>query len=215
MVSLAMAGRVGELQSVSAEVSSSGDDMFLTYLPEFREQSQSLLALCLVLSPFALLWDFVRDLPEELLLCPVRALRLYLSCTVSLPSSPHTLFVSPRAPTRPLSKNTHSFFIRYVIAEAYSSAGVSLPSVSLPSSSSSSSSFSSSSSRPRFSLRAHGVRAVATSWAFQRNAPLASVLEAASWSSAAVFTSFYLTDVQFSSSHGFCLGPVVATGSVV
>ena len=62
-----------------------------------------------------------------------------------------------------------------------------------------------SSSAP-FSSRAHSVRGVAASWAFARNAPLSSVLAAASWSSSSVFTSFYLSDVQFSSSHGFSLG---------
>ena len=50
--------------------------------------------------------------------------------------------------------------------------------------------------------------------AFSRNAQLSSVLEAATWGSASVFTSLYLKDIQFSS-HGFSLGPVVAGGSVV
>ena len=46
-------------------------------------------------------------------------------------------------------------------------------------------------------------------------APLPSVLKAATWSSSSVFTSFYLKDVQFSSSSGYGLGLVVAAGSVV
>ena len=41
------------------------------------------------------------------------------------------------------------------------------------------------------------------------------VLAAASCSSSTVFASFYLSNVQFSSSPGFSLGPVVAAGSVV
>ena len=97
------------------------------------------------------------------------------------------------------------------IAEAYSSAGRSLPSAP----SMSSSSVSSSSSRPRPSIRAHGVRGVVASWAFHRNAPLASILESATWSSPSVFSSFYLSDVQFSSSSGYGLGPLVAAGPVV
>ena len=122
---------------------------------------------------------------------------------------PRSLFVSPRTPSRSLSKNALSFFIRDVIAEAYSASGSPLPSVPCssfhPSGSSCSSSF----------LRAHGVCGVAASLAFLRNAPLPSVLEAATWSSSSVFTSFYLKDVQFSSSSGYSLGPVVAPGSVV
>ena len=50
---------------------------------------------------------------------------------------------------------------------------------------------------------------------FARNASLSYVLAAASCSSTTVFTSFYLSNVQFSSSPGFSLGPVVAAGSVV
>ena len=59
------------------------------------------------------------------------------------------------------------------------------------------------------------MRGVAVSWAFARNASLSSILVAASWSSASVFTSFYLSDVQFSSSQGFSLGHLVEAGSVV
>ena len=155
------------------------------------------------------LHDFVGSLPDELLLCPVHAFCLYLSRTASLPSRPRSLFVSPRSPSRSLSKNALSFFIREVIVEAYSSAGRSLP----PYSSSSASSFSS--SFPQSSLRVHGVRGVTASWAFHRNAPLSFILESATWSSPSVFSSFYLSDVQFSSSSGFGLGPVAAAGSVM
>ena len=45
--------------------------------------------------------------------------------------------------------------------------------------------------------------------------PLVSILECATWSSASVFSSFYLSDVQFSSSSGYGLGPLVVAGSVV
>ena len=211
MVVLATARRVGELQALSAVVFESGVDIFLSYLPEFRAKAES--ESCPL--PHSLcvrsLSDFVGDLPEELLLCPVRALCVYPPRTYSLPSRPQTLFVSPRSPSRPLSQNTLSFFLRDVIVEAYSSSSLSLPST-VPSSSLSSSA---SSSRPRSSVRAHGVRGVAASWAYHRNASLSSILEAATWSFASVFTSFYLSDVQFSPSQGFGLGPVVAVGAVV
>ena len=119
-------------------------------------------------------------------------------------SRPRTLFVSLRSPSRSLSKNALSFFLPDVIYRAYSSS----------SSTSSSSGPSTSASAPSSSC-AHSVRGVATSWAFARNASLSSILAAASWSSSTVFTSLYLSDVQFSSSPGFSLGPVVAAGSVV
>ena len=124
----------------------------------------------------------------------------FLSCSyfLSVFASSHSLRLSS------FSKNALSFFLRDVISRAYSSS----------SSSASSAGPSSSASAPS-SLRAHSVRGVAASWAFARNASLSSILAAASWSSSSVFTSFYLSDVDFSSSLDFSLGPVVAAGSVV
>ena len=120
---------------------------------------------------------------------------LFVSYCLSYSSSSY-FFVSPRS----LSKNALSFFLRDVISRAYFSSSASTAGPS-------------SSSAPS-SSRAHSVRGVAASWAFARNASLSSILAAASWSSSSVFTSFYLSDVQFASSSGFSLGPVVATGSV-
>ena len=193
LVSLATARRVGELQAVPRDVSFSGSVAFLSYLPEFRAKTES--AVNPLPRSFCVrsLTNFVGDLPDELLLCPVRALRSYLSHTSSLAPRPRTLFVSPRSPSCSLSKNALSFFLRDVISSAYSSSSSSAPS----------------------SSRAHSVREVAASWAFARNASLSSILAAASWPSSSVFTSFYLSDFQFSSSLGFSLGPVVAAGSVV
>ena len=174
LVSLATARRVGELQAGSRDVSFSGSNAFLSYLPEFRAKTES--AVNPLPRSFCVrsLNTFVGDLPDELLLCPVRPLRSYLSRTSSLAPRPRTLFVSPRSTSRSLSKNALSFFLRDVISRAYSS----------PSSSASS-------SAPSSSL-AHSVRGVAASWAFARSASLSSVLAAASWSSSSVYFSFPL-----------------------
>ena len=205
LVSLATARRVGELQAVSRVVSFSGSVMYLSYLPELRAKTESSAnplprSFCV-----PSLSDFVGDLPDELLLCPVHAFRLYISQTSSVSPRPRTLFVSPHSPLHTLSKNALGFFLRDIISRAYSSS--SAASCRAPS-------FSSSSPLPP-SVRAHSIRGVAASWAFSRNAPLSSILAAATWSSSSVFTSFYLRDVQFSSSHGFGLGPVVAAGNVI
>ena len=48
------------------------------------------------------------DLPEECLLCPVRAVRAYLE---------HTSSIAPQRPTCPLVKNALSFFLRRVILD--------------------------------------------------------------------------------------------------
>ena len=167
LLSLSTAHRVGDLQALSSQVSSSGDALFLSFLPAFRAKTVSSVHPLPRSFPVQSLWVFVGSLPDELLLCPVRALRLYLSRTASLPSRPRSLFVSPRSPSRSLSQVALSFFICAVIAEVYSSAGRSLPSA--PSSSSYSSS-------PRSSLHANGVHGVAASGVFLCDAPLAPSL---------------------------------------
>ena len=193
LLSLATGHRVGELQAVSSAVSSSGGDLFLSYLPKFRAKSESSSNPLPRSFRVRSLRDFVGSLPDELSLCPVRALQIYLHRTSSLSPRPRSLFVSPRAPSRSLSKNALSFFLCSVIS-------LSFPPPSHPTSSSS---------------HAHSIRAVSTSAAFSRNVPLASILAAASWSSSTVFTSFYMRDVQCSSSSGFSLGPLVAADAVI
>ena len=191
LLSLATARRVGELQAVCFAVSSSGGDLFLSYLPEFcakLESSRNPLPRSFRVRS---LRDFVGSLPDELSLCPVHALQIYLHRTFLLSPRPRSLFVSPRAPSRSLSKNALSFFLRSVIS-------LSFPPSSHP---------------PPSSSPAHSFRS--TSAAFSRNVLLTSILAAATWSSSTVFTSFYLCDVQFSSSSGFSLGPLVVADAVI
>ena len=95
LLSLATARRVGELQAVSRVVSFAGNDIHLSYLPKFVAKTESssdpLPRSFLVCS----LSDFVGDAPEELALCPVRALKAYVSRMELLLPHPRTLFVSP------------------------------------------------------------------------------------------------------------------------
>ena len=133
--------------------------------------------------------DFAAGLDTDLLLCPVRALRLYLLRARSLSPGRHRLFVSPRRPTRPLSKNAVSFFLSEVI----SAAGAARPQVG--------------------PLRAHEVRSVSTSVVFHRNWSVSSVLESATWASSSMFSSFYLRDIQHEFDGLRFLGPFVAAGS--
>ena len=52
------------------------------------------------------------------LLCPARAVRIYLERTASIAPRSRSLFVSPSCPTRALSKNALSFFLRKVIKDS-------------------------------------------------------------------------------------------------
>ena len=93
--SFATAKRASELQALSLSIAFSGKDLSLSYLPEFVAKTESerspLPRSFLVRS----LEEFVGDLPEDRLLCPVRAVRVYLQCTEALRPCPRALFVSP------------------------------------------------------------------------------------------------------------------------
>ena len=189
LLAVATARRMGELQAVSHMVSFSGKDLYLSFLPEFRAKTES------AANPLPRsLEDFVGDLPDELLLCPVRALRCYLHHTFSLVPRPRALFVSPTRPSHALSKNTRSYFLREVFSQASASGPVPGPSVR---------------------CRAHSICGMATLAAFLHNVSVASILAATTWRSPTVFISFYLKDLQFSYEGGFGLGPFVASGSVI
>ena len=189
LLALATAKRVGELQALSSVVTFVAGDACLSYIPQFVAKSESLTRSIPRSFLVKSLADFAAGLDTDLLLCPVRALRLYLLRARSLSPGRHRLFVSPRRPAFPLSKNAVSFFLREVI----SAAGAARPQVG--------------------SLRAHEVRSVSTSVAFHRNWSVTSVLESATWASSSVFSSFYLRDIQHEFDGLLSLGPFVAAGS--
>ena len=189
LLALATAKRVGELQALSSVVTFVDGDACLSYIPQFVAKSESLTRSIPRSFLVKSLADFAAGLDIDLLLWPVRALRLYLHRTRSLSPLRHRLFVSPRRPSRAMSKNAVSFFMREVIHAA----GAARPEVG--------------------SLRAHEVRSVSTSVAFHRNWSVSSVLESATWTSSSVFSSFYLRDIQHEYDGLLSLGPFVAAGS--
>ena len=189
LVAFATAKRVGELQALSSVVTFVHGDACLSYVPDFVAKSESFSRTIPRSFLLRSLSDFAAGLDDNLLLCPVRALRIYLDHLSTLSLLRRRLFVSPSRPSRPLSKNAISFFLRDVI----SSAGASRPEVGR--------------------LRAHDIRSVSTSVAFHRNWSVSMVLESATWASSSVFTSFYLRDLQHEFDGILSLGPFVAAGS--
>ena len=130
--------------------------------------------------------DFAAGLPDELVLCPVRALSEYVARTSRFVNRPRRLFVSSRSPSRAMLKNGISYLLREVIVHS----GASSNDVANP--------------------KAHSIHGIATSSAFFKNWFLSSVLEAASWRSNTVFTSFYLQHVHYIFEGVRSLGPFVA-----
>ena len=186
LLALATAKRVGELQALSLIVTFVGGDACLSYVPQFVAKSESLTRSIPRSFLVKSLSDFAAGLDDDLLLCPVRTLRIYLDWTNPLAPLRHRLFVSPRHPSRAISKNAVSFFLRDVITAARPEVG---------------------------NVRAHDICGVSTSVAFYRNWSLSAVLESATWSSSSVFSSFYLRDVQHEYDGLLSLGLFVAAGS--
>ena len=181
-ISLATAKRVGELQALSRRVSFSSF-AGLSYVPEFVAKTET------ATRPLPRsLEDFAAGLSEDLLLCPVRSLSAYLARTANIANRPRRLFVSPKCPSRAMSKNGISYMLRELIVQS----GGSSQSGQAP--------------------RAHNIRGMANSSALFRNWSLRSILEAASWHSNTVFESFYLRDLSFNLDGVHSLGPFVAAG---
>ena len=109
LLALATAKRVGELQAVSSIVTFVSEDACLSYIPQFVSKSESLTRSIPRSFLVKSLADFAAGLDTDLLLCPVRALRLYLLRARSL---------SPCRHFRTMSKNAVSFFLREVISAA-------------------------------------------------------------------------------------------------
>ena len=163
LLALATAKRVGELQAISSVVTFVQGVACLSYVPDFVAKSESLTRSIPCSFVMRSLAHFAAGLDEDLLLCPVRALRIYMDRVSSLSPLRRRLFVSPRCPSRSLSKTAVSSFLRDVI----SSVGASRPEVGC--------------------LRAHDIHSVSTSVAFHRSWSVSAVLESATWSSSSVF----------------------------
>ena len=195
LVALALSKRISELQALARPVGFSNQGALLSLVLDFRAKNDTK---CQRLGRDFLIKDLVSLVgqEEEALLCPVRALKMYIRRTEKLVGpNMNRLFVSPRHPDRPASKNALSFFIRDVIREAHVELRPDLV--------------------PVLKVKTHELRAVSTSLAFKHNLSLQSVMEAAQWRCNSVFASHYLKDVSFVYNNCRTLGPLLVAGSVV
>ena len=130
--------------------------------------------------------DFAAGFPDEMLLCPVRALSEYVARTSCFVNRPRRLFVSSCSPSRAMSNNGFSYLLREVIVHS----GACSNDVAEP--------------------KTHSIRGIVTSsfFLFFMSWSLSSMLEAASWRSNTVFTSFYLQHVQYTLEDVRSLGPL-------
>ena len=97
LLSLDMAKRVGELQALSRSVAFCGKDLSLSYLPEFLAKTESERNLLPHSFLVRSLEEFVGYLPDNRVLCLVRAVRVYLRVTEALCPRPRAvLYLYPQ-----------------------------------------------------------------------------------------------------------------------
>ena len=130
---------------------------------------------------------------EDILLCPVRALSIYLKLTSELRQDKILLFVSyKQGHSKDIQCSTISSWIKNTIKFCYSRVG--------------------DMDMDRLGVKAHDVRAFAASKAFYGGVSMDQLLQACHWKSHNTFTSFYLKDLsgQNQKDLSFHLGSFVA-----
>ena len=136
-----------------------------------------------------------KSLKEDRSLCPIRALRYYLDKTQDLRQGKELVFVSfKKGFTKNISPATISSWIKQTVILCYE--------------------LSDQEALTLHQVKAHDVRAVAASKAFQGGISLDQIMSACHWKSHNTFTQFYLKDVAWADSELFHLGPVVAAQQI-
>ena len=135
------------------------------------------------------------------LLCPVRAIVVYLERTKQVRSqhNPKKLFISYKSGFEGHDVSTQSIsrWIQQAIKWSYLAAASHGEMLKV------------------HKIKAHDVRAFATSVAFERNVSLADIMAAACWRCHTTFTSYYLRDLSLQSNDLYKLGPIVAAQQVI
>ena len=128
---------------------------------------------------------------EERLLCPVRAVRIYMRRTKDMREGKKALFVSIRPGIRrEICRNTISGWVVKTIHSCYEATSL----------------------NPPEGVRAHDVRSQAASLAFADRAALEDIMQACTWKTPNSFISYYLKDLTAQRDGLNKLGPLVAAG---
>ena len=125
--------------------------------------------------------------PEELTLCPVRALRQYLKITQNHRSNRRSIFLSiSTKSTKSLSANTISWWIKYLIRLAYSSASSeTLKELQIPE------------GEPSLFRATHEIRALSSTLSWMRHtSSISDILCACYWRQHTAFTHSYLRNAS-------------------
>ena len=197
LLALASAKRIGELHALSYRVSHTRDwgEVSFAFVTSFVAKTQDPSSLAPRFEGFTVpALPNARKNRNGRLLCPVRAVKVYLDRTAPHRPRCERLFVTAGRSKKEISKTTVSFWLRKTISRAYELSGTALP-VPAP--------------------RARETRGIAPSILFRKNFAVDQVLKAGTWRRHTTFTRHYLRDIAHKSLDTFHLGPVVAAQSVV
>ena len=197
LLALASAKRIGELHALSYRVSHTRDwgEVSFAFVTGFVAKTQDPSSLASRFEGFTVpALPNARKNRNGRLLCPVRAVKVYLDRTASHRPRCERLFVTAGRSKKEIAKTTVSFWLGKTISRAYELSGTALP-VPAP--------------------RAREMRGIAPSILFRKNFAVDQVLKAGTWRRHTTFTRHYLRDVAHKSLDTFHLGPVVAAQSVV
>ena len=196
-LALASAKRIGELHALSYRVSHTRDwgEVSFAFVTGFVAKTQDPSSLAPRFEGFSVpALTNARKNRNGRLLCPVRAVKVYLDRIAPYRPRCERLFVTAGRSKKEISKTTVSFWLRKTISRAYELSGTALP-VPAP--------------------RARETRGIAPSILFRKNFAVDQVLKAGTWRRHTTFTRHYLRDIAHKSLDTFHLGPVVAAQSVV
>ena len=132
-------------------------------------------------------------LEKEMLMCPVRAVRIYSNRVLRDANNVH-LFVSfKKGHLGKIHPNTISSWLKNCIKLCYELSGKPLPA----------------------KIVGHSVRAMSVSWASLKNVSLNQIMDACSWKSSNTFISYYLKDLTEIEGNMCKLGKVSITSTTV
>ena len=197
LLALASAKRIGEFHALSYRVSHTRDwgEVSFAFVTGFVAKTQDPSSLAPRFEGFTVpALPNARKNRNGRLLCPVRAVKVYLDRTASHRPRCERLFVTAGRSKKEIAKTTVSFWLRKTISRAYELSVMALP-VPAP--------------------RARETRGIAPSILFRKNFAVDQVLKAGTWRRHTTFTRHYLRDIAHKSLDTFHLGPVVAAQSVV
>ena len=175
LLALATASRVSELHALSVnENNLRVDNSGIRLLPNLQFLAKTQRVNKAWKPYFIPIFDSYASDPEDILLCPCRALRIYLDRTRSLRGNVDNLFLTyQKGLCKAAAKSSLSRWIVLLIRYVYED---------LP-------------HGPLFNVRAHDTRRLSASWALFNGASIQDILQAAHWAAETTFTSFYLKDV--------------------